>query len=40
MDVKQIQQVYTEYVRRRSSPAKKEIPSQAVIKPKKKKSKN
>lgn len=37
MEVKQIQQVYKEYMKRRTSPAEKEIPSQAVVKPKKKK---
>lgn len=37
MEVKKIKQVYIEYMKRRSSPAVIEIPSQAVKKPKKKK---
>lgn len=40
MKVKQIQQVYTEYMKRRTSPAEKEIPSQAIMKSKKRRSKN
>lgn len=37
MELRQIQQVYEEYVKRRTSPAEKEISSQAIVKPKKNK---